>query len=326
MAHADVTPLRVLVAGAGAFGQEHLLRLAARPDVRVLGIADPSAAALAAVSPHHRTARCFAHAAEMLEQTPADALIVATPAASHAGITRQAIARGLAVLLEKPATPAAPETEALAKAAADAGALIMPGHVLRFSRDHRKLVEIAQSGAIGQLLHITSRRYRDDSHVTRYRDIDPVLMTMIHDIDLAAWIARSPFREARAWRSGDVGAHSMTTASARTESGVICELRTAWTFAAGDLPPDRVEVVGDSGSVELDTGIGLTLRAGGPGRAMPLAQGDDPLANEQDHFFDCLRDRSRTPALTLDDAAAGLRLADAICTSLRTGREVVVNP
>lgn len=40
------TPLRVLVAGTGAFGVEHLARLAGRPDVIVPGIADIDAAAL----------------------------------------------------------------------------------------------------------------------------------------------------------------------------------------------------------------------------------------------------------------------------------------
>ena len=39
-------PLRVLVAGAGPFGQEHLIRLAAHADVKLVGVADTSPAAL----------------------------------------------------------------------------------------------------------------------------------------------------------------------------------------------------------------------------------------------------------------------------------------
>lgn len=314
-------PLRVLLAGAGSFGQEHLARLIARPDVVVAGVADPNPAALDAIRLRHGPVACFETPGQMLAETPADAVIVATPAASHAGITLQAMSRRLGVLLEKPVTPAAAEAESLARAAADHGALVLPGHVLRFSRDHRKLAEIVDSGAIGRVLYVNSRRYRDDAHVTRYGDIDPVLMTMIHDIDLALWIARSPFRAARAWRAG-TGGRSLTAASARTESGVVCDLRTAWTFIPGDLPPDRVEVVGETGGIELDTSQGIVLHAEGRRTLIPLAQDDDPLANEQDHFFACLRDRSLAPALDLNDAAAGLRLADATCASQRLGREV----
>lgn len=313
--------LRVLLAGAGAFGQEHLCRLIERHDIRVAAVADPSARALDAVRQRHGSVTCFEGPQRMLDQTPADAVIVATPAASHAAITLQAIAKRLGVLLEKPVTPGPAEAEGLAKAAADAGTLVLPGHVLRFSRDHRKLVEIAASGILGRILHIRSRRYRDDTHATRYRDTDPVLMTMIHDIDLALWIAGSPFRSARAWRCGG-GFRSLTTATAVTESGVICELQTAWTFTPGEAPPDRVEVVGETGSIELDTGHGLVLHAEGRRSLIPLAMNDDALANEHDHFFACLRDRNQAPALTLRDAVAGLRLAEALCDSLRDSRDV----
>lgn len=318
------SPLRVLLAGAGAFGEEHLLRLAARTDVRIAGIADPNPSARAAMCQRHGTAPCFEDPLQMLAETPADAIIVATPAASHAVITLSAITGGLGVLLEKPVTSHAAEALRLAKAAAEAGVLVLPGHVLRFSRDHQTLAEIAASGVIGRVLYISSRRYRDEAHVTRYGDIDPVLMTLIHDIDLAAWIARSPFRHTRAWRSGRDGACALTSASAVTDSGIICNLRTAWTFTTGDLPPDRVEVVGETGSIELDTGRDLVLHAQGRRTIIPLVQGDDALANEQEHFFACLRDRNRSPALTLEDAAAGIQLAEAICESLREGREVAL--
>lgn len=313
--------LRVLLAGAGAFGQEHLHRLIERRDVRVAAVADPSAKALDAVRHRHGSVTCFENPHQMLEQTPADAVIVATPAASHAAITLHAIAKRLGVLLEKPVTPSPAEAEGLAEAAAHAGTLVLPGHVLRFSRDHRKLVEIALSSVIGRILYVRSRRYRDDTHAARYRDTDPLLMTMIHDIDLALWIAGSRFQSARAWRSGG-GFRSLTAAAAVTESGVICELQTAWTFTPGETPPDRVEVVGETGSIELDTGHGLVLQAEGRRSLIPLAMNDDALANEHDHFFACLRDRNQAPALTLHDAVAGLRLAEALCSALSDRREV----
>jgi predicted dehydrogenase len=228
------------------------------------------------------------------------------------------------VLVEKPVAPNAAQAAKLAEAAGRSGAFVLPAHVLRFSHDHRQLVDIVQSGQIGALRYVSSRRYRDETHAVRYRDVDPVLMTMIHDIDLALWIAGSPFRTVRARRAGEDPFRSFTIANAATESGVICDLRTTWTFAGEAIPPDRVEVVGDRGSVELVAGQSLRLFADGQMTELPLVPGDDMLANEQDHFLDCVRNRGTNPALTLDDALNGLKLADAILESLRLEREVSV--
>jgi predicted dehydrogenase len=320
----DLSPIRIAIAGAGAFGREHLDRLTVRRDVQVTGIADPSAEALASARQRYGIDHCVPDARQLLQQNGVDAIIVATPAASHVDLTLQALERNICVLLEKPVAPSAALAARLAGAARAAGAFVLPGHVLRFSRDHARLVEIVRSGRIGRVLYASSRRYRDDSHATRYRDVDPVLMTMIHDIDLALWIADSPFRSVRARRSAGDSFRSMTTANAVTASGVQCELRTAWTFKAGDLPADRVEVVGEMGSVELQVGHALRLYADGQQTRMPVAEGDDALVNEHDHFLACLRDRRRQPALTLDDAVAGLALADAIADSLRRDGDVSI--
>ena len=322
MAGSGVPLLRILVAGAGAFGREHLDRLTVRADVRVVGVADPNPRALAHVRERYGIAQCFESPGQLLEQVAADALIVATPSPTHVDITRQAIARNLGVLLEKPVAPGARLAAGLADAAEQASAFVLPGHVLRFSRDHQRLAEAAHSGRIGRVLYVNSRRYRDDSHAVRYRDVDPVLMTMIHDIDLAQWIAKSPFRSARAWRSGADAFRSLTAAGAVTESGVTCDLRTAWTFATGELPPDCVEVVGERGSIELEVGHSLRLFAEGRRTEIPLAADDDALTNEHDHFLACLRDRQLSPALSLRDATAGLQLADAVLDSLRLQRDV----
>jgi predicted dehydrogenase len=320
---AQARPLRILVAGAGLFGCEHLDRLTRRADVQVVGVADPRDDARDRIRATYGAPELFPDALAMLERVPADGVVIATPSATHVALTLKALERGLSVLLEKPVAPSPALADRLATAAEEKGRLVLPGHVLRFSKDHRRVAEIVASGAIGRPIYVNSRRYRDDSHATRYSDVDPVLMTLVHDIDLALWFAGAPFRSARAYRKPG-GFRSMTVATCVTRSGIICDLRTAWTFAAGELPADRVEVVGDQGSVELELGRGLSLFSGGTRQAIALDPTDDALANEQAHFLDCLRDPARKPALTLGDAAAGLRLAEALLQSIDTGRSVEV--
>ena len=197
-------PVRVLIAGAGAFGTEHLGRLAERSDVasgwrRRYRSRRARAASARATAP----ANCLADPLRLIDEVAADAIIVATPAASHVEICVRALARNLCVLMEKPVAPSAADGAPLLHGrGARAPAFVLPGHVLRFSKDHVRLVEIVRSGRIGKVIYVNSRRYRDDSHALRYPDADPVLMTLIHDIDLAQWVTGSAFRSVLARRSG----------------------------------------------------------------------------------------------------------------------------
>lgn len=309
-------PIRVLVAGAGAFGREHLSRLIKRPDVKVAGVADANPAALDPIRAGFGVEECLTDPLRLIDAVEADAIIIATPGVAHVEIGVRALERNLAVLLEKPVAPSASAAAPLLAAARRSTGFVMPGHVLRFSQDHMRMVETVRSGAIGEVIYVNSRRYRGDSHAVRYPDDDPVLMTLIHDIDIAQWVTDSDFHSVVARRSEGVGYRSATAVSATTATGVICDLRTAWTFTNGELPPDRVEVVGSRGSVELVVGAGLDVYAEGRRTSDPAAKGDDPLRNEQDHFLACVRDRSLAPALALSQALVGLKLADAAIESL----------
>jgi predicted dehydrogenase len=315
----------MLIAGVGAFGSEHLARLSGRDDVRLLGVADTNPAVLERIRSLRGVLPCQTDPLRMIDETDADAIVIATPAASHVEICIRALGRGLCVLLEKPVARSAEAASALVPLSRSSTAFVLPGHVLRFSKDHQKLVEIVRSGSIGEVIYVNSRRYRDESHAIRYADSGPVLTTLIHDVDLAQWVTRSDFRAALAHRTGSSGYRSMTTVCATTVTGIVCQLRTAWTFTAGDLPPDRWEVAGNLGSVELFVGETLQVYSDGRRINFPPVEADDPLRNEHDHFLACVRDRSCKPALDLPEAVAGLKLADAAKESLRVGREIILS-
>jgi predicted dehydrogenase len=321
----SLVPVRLLVAGLGAFGCEHLARLVGRPDVNLLSVADTSPEALARIRSRYSELATHSDPLRMIDEAEADAIIIATPAASHVEICERALSANLCVLLEKPVAQSAALAASLLDAVGRARGFVLPGHVLRFSGDHQRLVEIVRSGRIGEPIYINSRRYRDDSHAIRYPDTDPILTTLVHDIDLAQWITGSDFRSVLARRSEGANYRSITTAFAATVTGVTCDLRTAWTFKDGDLPPDRLEVVGDHGSVELVVGAATYVYSDGRRTEYAPSEADDPLRNEHDHFLAYVRDRSCEPALDLRSALVGLRLADAALESLRLKREVIVS-
>ncbi|MBX6321013.1 MAG: Gfo/Idh/MocA family oxidoreductase [Rhodospirillaceae bacterium] len=310
---------RILVAGAGAFGREHLRRLAAMDDVVLAGVADCRAEAARAAAERWRVRRWGVDATELMAELRPDGVVVATPGDTHLALARCALGLGIPVLVEKPVTMTVAQAEALAQAEAASAAFVLPGHILRFSEAHRRVAEIAQSDAVGPLLWLGARRHRDDDHALRYPDIDPVLMTMIHDIDLALWITGAGVRTVRALRRPAGMQRALTTLVAEGEGGVVWQLATAWTFP-GTAPPDRLEVIGERGSVELEVGAGIRQR-GAVSRDIEAGP-EDALRAELACFAGCIRAGTRPQRVTLADARAGLAVAEAAMRSLATGAAV----
>ena len=314
-------PLKIVLAGAGSFGREHLTRLLARSDVAIVGVADSSASARDHLKMNYPSLRVTSDVPLLLKDEKPDGIIVATSAQSHFEIARSALMRGTPVLLEKPVTPTASEAEQLAVLAQEHKAFILPGHILRFSSDHRAMAEVVASGTIGKPLYLNSRRYRDADHAVRYMD-DPVLTTLIHDIDLAIWLTGQEFATARCIRTGGPGFRSMTTVDLETTEGVPCHLRTTWTFDSGILPPDLVEVVCENGSIELEVGAVRRTYAKGECEANALIVDDDPLVNEHQYFLNHIRRGTKPRAITMAEAIQGLRASDAILSALKTKSDV----
>jgi predicted dehydrogenase len=159
--------------------------------VRLTALADPeptrctAAAATTAAAVH-------ASASAMIEAGGVDAVIVASPAASHLAYARQAAEAGMACLVEK---PPAPDLEGALELAA-----IRPspwiGFNRRFAPGLRSLREsLPTEGPLRLELRLHYRRsswapfaVHDDALV----DVGP------HLIDLASWLARAAVREVRA--------------------------------------------------------------------------------------------------------------------------------
>jgi len=314
--------LRIGVAGAGAFGREHLRRLAAMPDVEIAGIADIDLAAARAAAQLYGVAEVGDDAMGQIHLLDLDGVVIATPGDTHLEIALDAIELGVAALVEKPVAMNAEDAALLEREFSESRAFGLPGHVLRFSAHHRLLYEIVHSGEIGPILSFMSRRHRDETHASRYASVDPVLMTMIHDIDLGLWMTGAGLAEATALRRPAGIARSDTMAMGLGKNGAIWQLHAAWTFPGTEPPQDRVEIVGERGGVELEAGSHIR-QYGAKNRVIDLKpMPEDPLAAELRYFADCIRKREAPRVVTLQDARAGLEIADAIRASLKRGERI----
>lgn len=87
-----------------------------------------------------------------------DGYTIATPAPTHFPVGKQILEKGKPVLIEKPMTLSAADSEELVKIAEKSGAQLMVGHVLLFHPAIIKIKELIRSGKIGELYYIYSNR------------------------------------------------------------------------------------------------------------------------------------------------------------------------
>ncbi len=345
--------VRVAVAGAGAFGRNHLRVYrelqAAGPDVEGRGVAlvaavepDPARAAEAAA---RYAIPVFPSVAELAASgLQLDAASVAAPTVHHHAVASALLDAGLDLLVEKPLAATLAEAEALAAQAERAGRILQPGHLERFN---------PAVLAIEPLLRrpMFFEAHRLSVFTPRSLDVDVVLDLMIHDLDIVLAFAASPVREVRAVGlpvvspkvdianvrvEFDSGCVANFTAS-RVSTERVRKLRffeprqyVSIDYARRDLLVIRMDTGSGGLSPELAASIAaasadktllaqLASGAAGPAPGLffdkpPVAPGE-PLRLEIESFLDSVRTR-RPPHVTARQGCAALELALAIQASM----------
>src|SRR5438067_12438733 len=105
--------VRIGVVGFGAWGPNHARNLKAQEGCRVVQIADTSEARRAQARKQHPDVEVTNHAETVLEGPDNDAVVIATPLASHHDLVRRALLAGKHVLCEKPLTRTGEEAKEL---------------------------------------------------------------------------------------------------------------------------------------------------------------------------------------------------------------------
>ena len=166
-------PVRCGVWGVGVWGEKHARVYGASRHVELVGVHDQSRAKAEAVVKQFG-GRVFASPEAMLAEC--EAVSVATPTVAHLEATRQALAAGCHVLVEKPMAVTVAEADAMIDAAEKAGRVLQVGQVERFNP-----ALLAAKPFIQQPKFIEAHRMA--AFQPRSLDIDVVGDLMIHDID-----------------------------------------------------------------------------------------------------------------------------------------------
>lgn len=144
------------IAGLGYWGKNLVRNFA---DLGVLhGICDIDNARLHKFDSEYQVEIAAHDYADLLKCEAIEAIVIATPAATHYKLVKSALEAGKDVFVEKPLALHVEEAEELERLAQERGRILMVDHILLYHPALQKLKNLIDDGSLGELRYIYSNR------------------------------------------------------------------------------------------------------------------------------------------------------------------------
>lgn len=335
--------MRVLIAGLGAIGQRHARNLRASYGEQVELLA-------------YRTRRLPFVVTETLQRDDSrqvddalgvrvfhdldaalacrpTAVFVCTPSSHHVGIAQRAAEAGCHLYVEKPVSHTLDGLDQLQQTVSAKRLVCVVGCQWRFHPCVQWLRDVLAADGLGRLVHATIdyAEYLPDWHP--YEDYRTsyaaradlgggVVLTQIHDYDLAWWLFGAPQRvTATGGHLSSLEVNVEDTVDALLETDDV-PVRIRQTFASRS-PRRVVTVVGEkhTATVDLLSGEARTDSDRIPPLTLTSYQRNQMFIDTLAHFSYCVAGRASS-AIPIEAGAAVLRVALAVKDAIRTGASV----
>lgn len=148
----------VAVVGCGYWGPNLLRNLWSLPDCTVVAACDTDPKRLEHMSRLYSGLHTTTQHSDLLNGSSLDAVFIATPVHTHAPIATEFLAAGKHVFVEKPLADSVDAGQKMVNLAKANARTLMVGHTFVYSQPVRRIKEIIDSGEIGEVLYISSRR------------------------------------------------------------------------------------------------------------------------------------------------------------------------
>jgi predicted dehydrogenase/acetyltransferase-like isoleucine patch superfamily enzyme len=274
---------------------------------------------------------------DVLAARDVEAVVIATPAETHASLALRVIEAGKHVFVEKPLALMVEDAVALREAAEARGRVLMVGHLLHYHPAFLKLKEFVAQGGLGRLQYIYSNRL----NLGKVRREEDVFWSFApHDISMILALTGEQPESVEA--VGHCYLHSriadVTTTHMRFASGINSHVFVSWLHPCKE---QKLIVVGDAGMAVFDDGqpwsrklvlyphrvawhnsLPELTRA----EAKPVSLDEaEPLRIECQHFLDSVRE-GRVPRTDGREGIGVLRVLDAARRSMLSGRPAALKP
>ena len=321
--------VKVGIVGTGYWGQ-NLVRNLNRLGV-LSAICDNDSERLQSIAELYPDASSYLDLTTFLDHPELDAIVIATPAATHGELVAVALDAGKHVFVEKPLCLDLEEAKNLKAKAVSRGLVLMVGHLMLYHPAFVALKGFIERRLLGDLRYIYSTRLS----LGKIRREENALWSFApHDISMI--LALTNDMPTRVTANGGTylrqGVADTSLSHFTFSSGLQAHIFVSWLHPFKD---HRMVVVGSEGMIVLDD-----VRSG-PEKLMYFphdigwrdefpnvtkAEGrpieyldEEPLLRECQHFIDCVETGSR-PETDVDEGIRVLTVLDACQKALINGK------
>jgi predicted dehydrogenase len=298
--------------GCGYWGPNLLRNFSALPNCSVKYVVDSSAERRAFVERNFPQTAAIASCDSVLDDPEIKAVVIATPAATHFKLAKQALQAGKHIFVEKPLATKVSEVDELARFAAEKNLTVMAGHTFIYNSAVRYVKQLIDAGELGEIRYIYSQRL----NLGRIRaDIDALWNFAPHDISIIQYWLGNPepvsvHRQGMAYMQQ--GIDDVVFLSLEYPEKVIANIHVSWLdpqkvrkmivvgsrkmvvyddvaeskIAIYDKGIDRKAILGQNMDFDNPPPLEFNYRSGDI--LLPQVKFIEPLRVEAEHFSDCV--------------------------------------
>ncbi|MBI3036789.1 Gfo/Idh/MocA family oxidoreductase [Candidatus Woesearchaeota archaeon] len=309
-------PLRFGLLGLGYFGRNYLRLLQDVKDARLEAVAAKTRETLEQYrSATPKEAIKTTNASEIIKNPEIDCVVIATPAATHFKLAKEALENGKHVLLEKPMVASLDEAKKLRALAEKSPSTFMVGHQYIYNDYVRYLHNsIAELGKISHAIaeHIYNGPVRDDTGC--------LWDAGTHQLAMVQYLFSPGKIISAAGRSvcmRNKGIDDFTAVAAKFENGLAATIIVTW------LSPKKTRkltVIGSKKNAVFDDieekGKLVFIDRKNGKKTAPKIAAKEPLRNQVEHFIRCIN-TGQKPLTGIDSSYEIIEWLDKISRSVK---------
>jgi predicted dehydrogenase len=243
----ELSPLNVAVVGYGYWGPNLVRNVISSSTMELAALCERDATRAAAFRSRTPSVPCYSDFDELLLDASLDAVLVATPPATHHALCKRALLAGKHVLVEKPMAKTSAHARELMEIADQRGLVMMPGHTFLYSPAVNKVRDLINENAVGEVYFITSSRM----NLGNYQADGVVWDLAPHDLSILLYWLDRPVIQVSASARNIFQEHIAETAfiTLAFEGGTTTNLQVSW------LAPRKVRqmmIVGSRRMISYD--------------------------------------------------------------------------
>lgn len=328
------------IIGYGYWGPNLMRNFFAAKDCQVVAVADSRPEQLLHLGKVFPGVTGTLDAEELIRDPSIDALVIATPVATHFALASKALLHGKHVLLEKPMTATIQEAEILIDLAEQKNVLLMVDHTFLYTGAVEKMKSLVAANELGSIKYLDSTRinlglFQPDVNVLW--DLAP------HDISILQYLVEEPPYSVNATGRTHTnnGIENIAYLTINYNSGFIAHFNCSWTSPVkvrmmllggdrkmilyNDLEPTEKVKIYDTGynhvADEEKKRVLVDYRIGDI--HVPKLHTTEALLNMANDFIACILER-RQPRSSWQIGLNVIRILEASNASIRHGGSEVL--